>query len=287
MRARIGWESALAIRGSTKSSDERAMTADLNPSAYDAFAPFYDAFTAQSDYEKWSEEMVALAVRNGLAGDRMLDLACGTGNSFLPFLHRGFRVTACDASAGMLALAAAKAPEVELVQCDIRALPELGGFDLVTCFDDSLNHLLGDGELTSAFAGMEAALAPGGLALFDLNSLLAYRTTFARQSVSESGDALFAWRGSAAPDAPPGCEVEAVLDVFAHFDGGLWSRVTTTHRQRHFPRASVVASLHAAGLECVSVHGVLPDCSLVEPADEAVHPKVVYTATRARGGDAQ
>jgi hypothetical protein len=35
------------------------------------------------------------------------------------------------------------------------------------------------------------------------------------------------------------------------------------------------------------VHGVLPDCSLVEPADEAVHPKVVYTATHGRGGDAQ
>lgn len=123
--------------------------------------------------------------------------------------------------------------------------------------------------------------------VFDVNSLLAYRTTFACQSVSEVGETLFAWRGSCTPDARPGCEAAAVLDIFAPRDGELYSRVTTVHRQRHFPRESVISSLDAAGLECVSAHGVLADCSLVEPADERVHPKVVYAATHRRGGDAQ
>jgi SAM-dependent methyltransferase len=262
------------------------LTADLSPSGYDAFAPYYDAFTAASDYDKWCDETLALAWRHGLTGRRLLDLACGTGNGFLPFLRRGFSVTGCDASAAMLAHAAAKAPDVELVQCDLRALPELGRFDLVTCFDDSLNYLLDEAGLEAAFAGMRACLAPGGIAVFDLNSLLAYQTTFACHSVSEADGALFAWRGSSTPDARPACEVEAVVDVFAPSDGELWSRVTTVHRQRHFPPEHVVALLDAAGLECVAVRGVLPDCSLVGPADEAVHPKVVYTAIRRRGGDA-
>src|SRR5919108_4498854 len=147
MRARIGWDSALAIRGSTKSSDERAMTADLNPSAYDAFAPFYDGFTAASDYETWTEQVLAHATRHGLAGDALLDLACGTGNSFVPFMRRGFRVTACDASPAMLAEAALKEPAAKLLLCDIRELPVVGSFDLVTCFDDSLNYLADEGEL--------------------------------------------------------------------------------------------------------------------------------------------
>jgi hypothetical protein len=60
-----------------------------------------------------------------------------------------------------------------------------------------------------------------------------------------------------------------------------------THLQRHFPCERVEALLARAGLECVSVSGVLPDCSLVEPADEAVHPKVVYTAIHRRGGEAE
>ena len=253
--------------------------------AYDAFAPYYDAFTRESDYEAWSRETLAHARRHGLRGDRLLDLACGTGMSFLPFLARGFGVTACDFSTAMLAQAAQRAPAARLVHADIRALPDLGRFDLVTCFDDALNYLLSDGELEAAFEGMERSLAPGGVAIFDLNSLLAYRTTFAVDSVTDHGDVVFAWRGRCSPDAPPGGEAVAELDVFEPAEAGLWSRARVTHRQRHFPRERVETLLEGAGLECVSVAGVLRDCSLLEPADEGVHPKVVYTARRRRGGD--
>ena len=65
----------------------------------------------------------------------------------------------------------------------MRELPVLGGFDLVTCFDDSLNHLLEEDDLAAALASMAANLEPTGLLLFDLNTLLAYRTTFAADSV--------------------------------------------------------------------------------------------------------
>jgi len=253
--------------------------------AYDAFAPYYDSFTSESDYDAWGRETLAHARRHGLRGERLLDLACGTGMSFVPFLARGFDVTACDFSTAMLAEAARRAPDASLVHADIRALPDLGGFDLVTCFDDALNYLLSGEELAAAFEGMERSLAPDGVAIFDLNSLLAYRTTFAVDSVTDQDDLVFAWRGRCSRHAPPGCEAVADLDVFEPAEAGLWSRARVTHRQRHFERERVEELLEAAGLECVSVAGVLPDCSLVEPADEAVHPKVVYTARHRRGGD--
>ena len=173
------------------------------------------------------------------------------------------------------------------MQADLRALPALGRFDLVTCFDDSLNYLLDEADLAAAFAGIELNLDSDGLALFDLNSLLAYRTTFASHALSERDGIVFAWRGSSTPDAAPGCAAEATIDVFAPNRDGLYSRVTTRHAQRHFPRERVVELLAAAGLECVAVHGVLDDCSLVEPADETEHLKLLYTARRAKGGDAQ
>ena len=254
---------------------------------YEAFAPYYDAFTFESDYEAWARETLALARRHGLRGERLLDLACGTGKSFMPFLERGFSVTACDLSTAMLAEAAGRGPGVRLVQADIRALPELGRFDLVTCFDDALNYLLDEDELAAAFDGMRASLAHGGIAVFDLNSLHAYRTTFASHSVSESDGLVFAWRGLSSPGLPAGGEAAARLDIFAPSEGELYSRVTVTHRQRHFPRPRVEALLRRGGLECLSARGVLPDCSLVEPADESVHPKVVYIATHTRGGDAE
>jgi SAM-dependent methyltransferase len=185
----------------------------------------------------------------------------------------------------MLAHAAAKAPDVELVQCDVRALPELGRFDLVTCFDDSLNYLLDEAGLEAAFAGMSAALAPGGLVVFDLNSLLAYRTTFATSAVSELDAVVFAWRGLGSADAGPGCVAEARIDVFAPRRDGTYERAVTHHRQRHFARERVAELLAEASLECVAVHGVRPDASLDVTADENRHLKVLYTARRAEGGE--
>ena len=138
-----------------------------------------------------------------------------------------------------------------------------------------------------AFAGVARSLPRGGLAAFDLNTLLAYRTTFASHHVSEAGGALFAWRGRGSSDAPPGCAAEAVLDAFVAASDERWTRVTTRHRQRHFERERVVALLAAAGLECVAARGVLGDASLAPVADETRHLKVLYIARRAEGGVAQ
>jgi len=269
------------------------MTADLSPSQYDVFARFYDAFTCASDYEAWTTRVLELAGCHGLAGRAQLDLACGTGKSFLPFLRRGFQVTGCDSSPAMLAEAAVKAPEATLMYADLRELTMLGRFDLVTCFDDSLNYLRDEHDLLAALQGVAANLARHGVALFDLNTLRAYRTTFARDSVTEAGGLLFAWRGESVADAAPGCLAAAEIEVF-HPAGGatpvagvLYERVTTRHEQRHFPIAEVVALLGEAGLECVAVHGVLDDGELVERADDARHLKSLFIARHTKGGVAQ
>jgi hypothetical protein len=105
--------------------------------------------------------------------------------------------------------------------------------------------------------------------------------------VSERDGVVFCWRGLGTPDAEPGCSVEAHLDVFAPAPDGGYLRVTTPHRQRHFERDRVIALLDGAGLECAAVHGVLNDATLAEVADETRHLKVLYTARRPEGGDAQ
>ena len=175
-----------------------AATVERARSEYDAFAPYYDAFTAGSDYEAWTRAACSgWPLATAYAGGTLLDLACGTGKSFAGFLRARLprdrlRLVERDARRG----GAAGRPATTLVQADLRVLPELGRFDLVTCFDDSLNYLPDEADLAAAFAGIELNLDSDGLALFDLNSLLAYRTTFASHALSERDGIVFAWRGS-------------------------------------------------------------------------------------------
>jgi SAM-dependent methyltransferase len=256
--------------------------------AYERLAPFYDELTREHDYDGWTRHLEERARRFGVRGRRLLDAACGTGKSFMPFLERGYAVTGCDISAEMVALARSKAPEAELFVADIRSLEPAGPFDLITCLDDSLNYLIDDGDLEAALASLARNLAPGGVLVFDLNTLSTYRTTFARDMTLDGPDAFLAWRGRCEGDEEEGCVAELVIEAFGETGDGLYERVTTRHLQRHFPRARVEAALAEAGLRTAGVFGLLPDGSLDSLADDDLHHKLIYYATEApEGGDTE
>ena len=249
--------------------------------AYDAFAPHYDFFTASHDYEAWTASLAALLPHSAASRRRLLDVACGTGKSFVPMLRRGWSVVGCDASEAMLLEAARKAPGIPLVACDMRRLPRLGSFDVVWCLDDALNYLLDPGQLEQAFAGMRRNLAPGGALLFDVNTLATYRGFFASHSVVSAEDRVVVWEGLADPDFHAGGRAEAAVTAFSRRGGG-WQRTRALHRQRHHRPREISAALARAGLECLAVHGQGLDGVPVTGLDELHHTKAVYVARVAR-----
>jgi SAM-dependent methyltransferase len=249
--------------------------------AYDAVAPGYDLLTAGYAYDRWIDALENLARKNGLRGARLLDVACGTGKSFLPFLERGYDVTACDVSPGMVRIADAKAGgRARCEVADMCALPVLGAFDLVTCLGDALNHLTAPGDVAAALAGIAANLAPGGLAVLDLNTLAAYREV--PDAVAEDEHRLVVWNGGAAAIAEPGGSAVLAIDVFERV-GELWSRSTARQPHRHHPVDEVVALLPAAGLECAAIRGQATGAVLEPYAGEAAHPKAIVLARRGGG----
>lgn len=245
-------------------------------------APVYDDFTAHHDYEGWLSDLLGALQRRGLRGRRLLDIGCGTGKSFMPMLARGWEVTGCDISPAMLDLAREKAGDaVRLVVADMLELPRLGEFDVVWSLDDAVNYLLGPEELERALAAMRVNLAPGGLLLFDLNALPAYRSFFAGTEVVERGGRRLVWRGLAPPDVAPGSICESRLEVAPDDPDAGGEAPVLSHRQRHFPEAEVLAALERAGLECLDVYGDGIDDELHQPLDEAVHKKALYVARAA------
>jgi ubiquinone/menaquinone biosynthesis C-methylase UbiE len=246
--------------------------------SYAAFAPFYDRFTAHHEYDAWTAHLEAAAVEHGLTGKRHLDVACGTGKSFLPFLERGYLVTACDISAEMLVEARAKAPEATIEQWDMRELPVLGSFDLVTCLDDSLNYLLEPGEFEEALVGLARNLAPDGVCLFDLNTLSAYRTDFAEDEAVVVDDVVFLWRGETDPELEPDSLAEARIEIFEPTGDDIYRRTVSRHPQRHHSPATVMAALESAGLRCAGAYAQALDGSLGPGGEREPTHKTVYAA---------
>jgi SAM-dependent methyltransferase len=263
-------------------------TATLDPAevAYDALAPAYDVLTADYDYDAWLSAIERVAIAHGLTGRRLLDVACGTGKSFLPLLERGYDVTACDISEAMLRVARTKVgPRASLRRLDMRALPALGRFDLITCLDDALNYLPDEPALARALAGMRANLAPGGVLVFDVNALHTYRGAFAGDWVVGGEDCVVAWRGQTAPDLAPGGSAQLVVEAFVRAAGGdEWTRHRAVHRQFHHPADRLERALAQAGLNLRARLGQLPGALLDDGFSELDHAKSLYVSTHARGG---
>jgi SAM-dependent methyltransferase len=266
---------AAAVPGSAVGDEHARVT-------YDAFAAHYDEFTAHHDYEAWTTTLEGLARECGLRGRRLLDVACGTGKSFLPYLDRGYEVCACDISPAMLEVAADKAGgRARLEAHDMRDLPTLGRFDFVCCIDDAVNYVLAYDELVSTFTGFARNLAPAGVVLFDVNSVATYRTFFASISVVPRDDRVLVWDGHASESFGAGDFAQATLEALNRRDDGTWWRERAVHHQRHHPHATVQSALRRAGLQPVAVRGMRLDGTTTETFDELENSKAVYVA-RAR-----
>jgi SAM-dependent methyltransferase len=253
---------------------------------YDAMARFYDRFTAHHRAEEWAATLEGMARKAGLSGRRMLDVACGTGKSFLPYLERGYDVTACDVSPAMAEIATAKADgRARVLVADMRRLPRLGEFDLVACIDDAVNYLLTYDELAATLTGLRRQLAPGGVVVFDTNTLLAYREFYARATVVPDEAQVLVWEGRESPEFAAGGVAHATLTALCRGEDDWWTRTEIEHVQRHYPEREVRAALEAAGLECAAVYGMHLDGSTDEGFDEMANSKAVYIARASAQGE--
>jgi len=248
--------------------------------AYESLAPFYDEFTQSYAHGEWVDRLEALALEHGARGRLVLDVAGGTGKSALPLQRRGYRVSVCDLSPTMIAVARRRLclPPHRCFVADMRRLPDVGPFDLVFCLDDSLNYLLSPADVRAALRAMRAALRPGGLLLFDVNTLATYSTVFSQEFWRHGRAASFHWRGRG-PDLGRrtySAEIEVVREGRR--------RIRSVHVQRHYSGTAIGCALDAAGLEPVRTLGQVSGGRLTDPPDEDDHGKLVYVVRRPEQG---
>ncbi|HZS02157.1 MAG TPA: class I SAM-dependent methyltransferase [Chloroflexota bacterium] len=134
-------------------------------------ARIYDTLSAPYDEDlAWYHELAAAQ------GDRVLELACGSGRLLVPLARAGCAVVGLDVSPPMLAIArerlaaagAAVAARVRLVESHMRAFALDETFDLAVIAARSFAYLLTGADQQRALHTIAAHLRPGGLLAFDL-----------------------------------------------------------------------------------------------------------------------
>jgi trans-aconitate 2-methyltransferase len=114
-------------------------------------------YNAKHDFVwKYGSDVVSLL--DPRAGERILDLGCGTGHLTAQIAESGARVTAVDRSAEMVAAARLAYPRLKFEISDARELPFRDELDAV--FSNATLHWIHEPELV--LQGVRRALRPGG-----------------------------------------------------------------------------------------------------------------------------
>ncbi|WP_461361808.1 class I SAM-dependent DNA methyltransferase [Candidatus Darwinibacter acetoxidans] len=202
--------------------------------AYSILARFYD-LCMEVDYGEWVDYLLELCRFHHHTPHCVIDLGCGTGNLTIPLTQQGWRLTGVDLSWAMIAEARGKAAglglEIPFYVADLRDFRLPGAaFDTAISGCDVLNYLTSESDLERAFETVFRLLTPGGLWLFDLNSLSKVEEVYGNNCYADlQDDFAYFWDNSY--DAEKGiCTMD--LTFFVRTAEGLYKRVRERHQQR-------------------------------------------------------
>lgn len=233
--------------------------------AYTAFAKVYDKFMNNVPYKKWADFSdgiiraigISKADRNSedaLEQERnlVLDMGCGTGVLTRMMYDMGYDMIGVDISQEMLDEAREKSTDEKYSEllyicqdmCELDLYSTVGTV-ISTC--DSVNYLLEDSEIESCFAGVSNYLYPGGLFVFDFNTIHKYRDVIGESTISEDSlDCTFIWDNYF--DTEENIN-EYDLTLFIRDDeSGLYAKESETHYQRGYEAVEIKDFLEKSGL---------------------------------------
>ena len=258
--------------------------------AYTDFAEVYDTFMGDVPYEEWADFLASLIEAYGvsrpvreqgevqeleeapefeetqeelevteedaLISERnlVLDLGCGTGTLTELLYEKGYDMIGVDSSEEMLQIAMDKKFETQsdiLYLCqDMRELDLYSTVGTVVSVCDSLNYLLMDEDVLETFRLVNNYLFPGGIFIFDFNTIYKYEEVIGDTTIAENReDCSFIWENFYS------CEDhinEYDVTVFERQEDDLYRKFTETHYQRGYSLNEMKAFLEKAGLTFVT-----------------------------------
>ncbi len=254
---------------------------------YTGFAGVYDIFMDDTPYEEWASYLDGLLKKYGvrretgadrtderamseeerirsmaLAAERnvVVDLGCGTGTLTELLADQGYDMIGIDNSEEMLQIAREKKEksgnEILYLLQDMRELELYGTVGAVVSVCDSLNYLLEEEDIVEVFRLVNNYLYPGGVFIFDFNTVYKYETVIGDCTIAENReDCSFIWENYY--DAREQMnEYDLTIFIKTEAKGGegeeRFRRFTETHYQRGYTLGQMRRMVEESGLEFVA-----------------------------------
>ncbi len=242
-----------------------------------AFAAWYDQLTQEVDYPGRAAYFDQI-IRERMEVTQetiLLDLACGTGNLSREMAQKGYDVIGVDGSPDMLAEAMSKPITQErpiLYLCQEMAQLDLyGTVDVTICALDSLNHITDPEEVKQVLGKVSLFTVPGGLFVFDVNTLYKHQQVLANHTFVYDLDQVYCvWQNTTSPDYL----TEISLDLF-HREGDAYYRSEERFYERGYSHEWLTQALTDTGMELLAVYAG----DTFEPVKEDTQ-RAVYVARK-------
>ena len=231
--------------------------------AYTDFAGVYDVFMDDTPYGEWFDFIRELIEKYGISKPEsakdvlesernlVVDLGCGTGTLTELFAAAGYDMVGIDSSGEMLERAMEKkersGSEILYLQQDMRELSLYSTVGTVFSVCDSLNYILEEEELAQVFKLVNNYLFPGGIFLFDFNTVYKYAEVIGDATIAENREnCSFIWENYYHAEEEIN---EYDVTVFIKEQGELYRKFTETHYQRGYTAEQMVRLVQAAGMK--------------------------------------
>lgn len=249
--------------------------------AYTDFAQVYDTFMDETPYREWADFIEKLIKQYGVsesekerkkrgehirlsAGEAalsseknlVLDLGCGTGCFTELMAAKGYDMIGIDLSQEMLGLALNRSKEAgssTLYLCqDMRQMELYSTVGTVLSVCDSINYLLEEEDLLETFRLVNNYLYPGGIFIFDFNTLYKYEQVIGDTTIAENRDnCSFIWENYYHEEEHIN-EYDLTIFVREEEKEELFRRFSETHYQRGYTLEEMIELINESGLEFIT-----------------------------------
>lgn len=223
------------------------MRVDLKMKQYSGLSCVYDYLVSSVDFEGWIDYAELLLKHFGLNAGSVVDIACGTGKTTIPFAKRGYKAYGVDISEEMLGLARNQAAlenvDINFSKQDMRQFSLVEKVDLATCFHDGLNYLTDMQDMIKTFKTVYKNLNKNGSFIFDLNSVLWLSNADESVNFVDENDITLIWQTSYHQDS----NIWSINLTGFFKEGSHYKKFSETHQEKAYSQEEIKSCLSEAG----------------------------------------